>query len=83
MTNTTNTNSARKFRASVALMFLGVAGFISLILINDAIRYGENISAYLGGAALWQALGAVAIAVVLFIWNAVTYTQPRYARSRG
>jgi hypothetical protein len=83
MTNTTNTNSARKFRATVALMLLGVAGFISLILISDAIRYGEDISAYLGGAALWQALGAIAIAVVLFAWNGATYDQPRYARSRG
>ena len=83
MTNTTNTNSARKFRATVALTLLGVAGFISLIIVADATRHGEDISAYYGGFALWQVVGAVAIAVALLTWNAVTYTRPRYARSRG
>ena len=80
MTNYTNTNSARKFRASLALAFLFVATAISAFLISDAIRYGENISAYLGGVAIWEALGALAIAVALLTWNAVTYRAPRYAR---
>lgn len=80
MTNTTNTNTARKLRATVALVLLGVAGFISLILITDAIKYGETIEFYLGGMALWEAVGAFAIAFVLLTWNAVTYRMPRYAR---
>jgi hypothetical protein len=80
MTNTTNTNSARKVRANVALFFLGVAGFISLILITDAIKYGESFEFYVGGMALAEAIGALTISVVLFAWNAVTYRAPRYAR---
>lgn len=80
MTNTTNTNNARKLRAALALFFLGVAGFISLILITDAIKYGESFEFYLGGMALAEAVGALTISVILFAWNAVTYRAPRYAR---
>lgn len=80
MTNTTNSNTARKVRANVALFFLGVAGFISLILITDAIKYGESFEFYVGGMALAEAVGAFVIAVVLLAWNAVTYRAPRYAR---
>lgn len=83
MTNTTNTNTARKFRANTALVLLGIAGFISLFIIIDALRYNVEFSAYLGGAALWEAAGAYAIALVLLGWNVVTYEQPRHARSRG
>lgn len=80
MTNYTNTNNARKLRAAIALFFLGVAGFISLILITDAIKYGESFEFYLGGMALAEAIGALTISVILFAWNAVTYRAPRYAR---
>jgi hypothetical protein len=80
MTNTTNTNNARKFRANLALFFLGVAGFISLILITDAIKYGESFEFYVGGMALAEAIGALTISISLFAWNAVTYRAPRYAR---
>lgn len=75
-----NTNSARQARAFFALGFLAVSVFISLFLLADAIRYGETIEFYLGGMALWEAVGSFAIAVVLFAWNAVTYRRPRYAR---
>ena len=75
-----NTNSARKTRAVVALTLLAVASFISLIIIIDAVKYGEKFSFYLTGMALWEAVGAYAIALVLFGWNAVTYRRPRYAR---
>jgi hypothetical protein len=83
MTNYTNTNSARKFRATLALVFIFIATAISAFIISDAIRYGENISAYYGGFALWEAVGALAVAFVLLAWNVVTYNRPRYARSRG
>lgn len=83
MTNYTNTNNARKSRAAIAVALIFIATTISIFLINDAIRYGENISAYYGGAALWEAVGAYAVAFVLLTWNAVTYNRPRYARSRG
>ena len=75
-----NTNSARKTRATVALVFLGISAFISLYILIDAIKYGETIEFYYGGMALAEAIGAFAIAVVLFGWNAVTYRAPRYAR---
>lgn len=83
MTNTTNTNTAREFRANTALVLLGIAGFISLFIITDALRYNVEFSAYLGGAALWQAAGAYLLALALLGWNVITYEQPRYARSRG
>lgn len=75
-----NTNSARKTRAVFALGLLFVSGAISLFILTDAIKYGETIEFYLGGVALWEAVWAFAGAVVLFAWNAVTYSRPRYAR---
>lgn len=75
-----NTNSARQTRAYLALGFLAVAFFISLIIIIDAVKYGEKFSFYVGGMALAEAVGAYIIALVLLAWNAVTYRRPRYAR---
>lgn len=75
-----NTNHARHARAVLALISLGLAVFIGLLLVIDAVKYGENISFYLGGMALWEVVGGFVFAVALFVWNAVTYSRPRYAR---
>lgn len=75
-----NTNSARKIRAGIALAFLAVAGFISLYLFIDAIKYGETYDFYVGGMALAEVYWSLGISATLFAWNAVTYRRPRYAR---
>jgi hypothetical protein len=78
-----NTNTARKTRATFALISFGVAVYISLYIIADAIRYNEKFSFYVGGMALTEAIWAYGIGFALLGWNAVTYNRPRYARSRG
>lgn len=75
-----NTNHARQTRAYLALGFLAVAGFISLYIIIDAVKYDEKFSFYVGGMALTEAIVAYGIAFILLAWNAVTYRRPRYAR---
>ena len=76
-----NTNKARRFRATLAVAALLFAGFFGLMMISDTYIVQSN-DLYYDRVWAWI-IGFVGFAVVMFLWNILTYASPRYARPRG
>lgn len=76
-----NTNKARRFRAVLAVTALGFAGILGVMMISVTYVV-KSYDLYYDRAWAWI-IGFVGFAVVMFLWNVVTYRSPRYARRRG
>lgn len=76
-----NTNKARRFRATLAVMALFNAGVLGVMMISVTYVV-KSYDMYYDTAWAWI-IGFVGFAVMMFLWNIVTYNRPRYARPRG
>ena len=76
-----NSNKARRFRATLAVMALFNASVLGVMMIST-VYIVKTYDMYYNVAWAWI-IGFVGFALVMFLWNIVTYNSPRYARSRG
>lgn len=75
-----NTSKARRFRAYLAVVALGFAGILGMMMMSVTYVV-KSYDMYYDRAWAWI-IGFVGFAVMMFLWNAVTYNRPRYARRR-
>ena len=76
-----NSNKARRLRATLAVMALFNASVLGVMMIST-VYIVKTYDMYYNVAWAWI-IGFVGFALVMFLWNIVTYNSPRIARRRG